>query len=96
VAQASTLVTVLVTDVNDNKPQFYQCSLSNCSFILTQSNFTGSIIEHSSSKVPVSNLSIVARDPDKVRARPWGCAAVPPLHHPHPMSISPTGHQWHF
>eukprot|EP00076_Gallus_gallus_P026435 XP_015149366.1 cadherin-related family member 2 [Gallus gallus] len=64
VAQASTLVTVLVTDVNDNKPQFYQCS-SNCNFIHTQSNFTGSIIEHSSSKVPVSNLSIVARDPDK-------------------------------
>ncbi|XP_065590714.1 cadherin-related family member 2 [Cyrtonyx montezumae] len=65
VAQATTLVTVLVTDVNDNKPQFYQCSLSNCDFIHTQSNFTGSIVEHSSSKVPVSNLNIVAHDPDK-------------------------------
>ncbi|POI25531.1 hypothetical protein CIB84_010719 [Bambusicola thoracicus] len=65
VAQASTQVTVSVTDVNDNKPQFYQCLLSNCNFSHTQSNFTGSIIEHSSSKVPVSNLSIVARDPDK-------------------------------
>ncbi|XP_021266449.1 cadherin-related family member 2 [Numida meleagris] len=65
VAEASTLVTVLVTDVNDNKPQFYQCSLSNCDFNHTQSNFTGSIMEHSSSKVPVSNLSIVAHDPDK-------------------------------
>ncbi|XP_015731589.1 cadherin-related family member 2 isoform X2 [Coturnix japonica] len=65
VAQASTLVTVLVTDVNDNKPQFYQCSFSNCDFNDTQSNFTGSIVEHSSSKVPVSNLNIVAHDPDK-------------------------------
>ncbi|OXB61385.1 hypothetical protein ASZ78_000253 [Callipepla squamata] len=65
VAQATTLVTVLVTDVNDNKPQFYQCSFSDCDFIHTQSNFTGSIVEHSSSRVPVSNLNIVARDPDK-------------------------------
>lgn len=67
-AQASTLVTVLVTDVNDNKPHFYQCPLSTCDFIYTQSNFTGSIVEHSPSKVPVSNLNIVARDPDKVGA----------------------------
>ncbi|NXL86167.1 CDHR2 protein, partial [Alectura lathami] len=65
VAQTSTLVTVLVTDVNDNKPEFYQCSLSNCTFTNPQSNFRGNIIEHSSSKVPVSNLSIVARDLDK-------------------------------
>ncbi|XP_050569639.1 cadherin-related family member 2 [Cygnus atratus] len=65
VAQASTLVTVLVIDVNDNKPEFYQCSLPSCNFTESQSNFTGSIIEHSSSKVPVSNLSIVAHDPDK-------------------------------
>uniref|UniRef100_A0A8B9CGN0 Cadherin related family member 2 n=1 Tax=Anser brachyrhynchus TaxID=132585 RepID=A0A8B9CGN0_9AVES len=65
VAQASTLVTILVVDVNDNKPEFYQCSLPSCNFTESQSNFTGSIIEHSSSKVPVSNLSIVAHDPDK-------------------------------
>ncbi|NXK56791.1 CDHR2 protein, partial [Chauna torquata] len=65
VAQASTLVTVLVTDVNDNKPQFYQCSLPNCNFTDAQSNFRGNVIEHSSSKVPVSNLTIVAHDPDK-------------------------------
>ncbi|NXI72491.1 CDHR2 protein, partial [Anseranas semipalmata] len=65
VAQASTLVTLLVTDVNDNKPHFYQCSLPNCNFTNAQSNFTGDIIEHSSSKVPVSNLTIVAQDPDK-------------------------------
>ncbi|NXB04152.1 CDHR2 protein, partial [Cnemophilus loriae] len=66
VAQTSTLVTVLVTDVNDNKPQFYNCSLSSCNFSTSaQNNFRGSIIEHSSSRLPVSNLDIVAHDPDK-------------------------------
>ncbi|NWI62869.1 CDHR2 protein, partial [Todus mexicanus] len=66
VAQNSTVVTVVVTDVNDNKPQFYNCSLPSCSFSApAQNSFRGSIIEHSSSRVPVSNLSIVAHDPDK-------------------------------
>ncbi|XP_055669166.1 cadherin-related family member 2 isoform X1 [Falco peregrinus] len=66
VAQASTLVTVMVTDVNDNKPQFYHCSLPSCNFSTgAQNNFRGNIIEHSSSRLPVSNLSIVAHDPDK-------------------------------
>ncbi|XP_009953428.1 PREDICTED: cadherin-related family member 2, partial [Leptosomus discolor] len=66
VAQASTLVTVMVTDVNDNKPQFYHCSLSTCNFSTSaQNNFWGEIIEHSSSRLPVSNLSITAHDPDK-------------------------------
>ncbi|KAL9836355.1 LOW QUALITY PROTEIN: cadherin-related family member 2 [Geothlypis trichas] len=65
-AQASTLVTILVTDVNDNKPRFYNCSLSSCDFSASaRNNFTGSIIEHSSTRLPVSNLSIVAYDPDK-------------------------------
>ncbi|XP_059339673.1 cadherin-related family member 2 [Ammospiza nelsoni] len=65
-AQASTLVTILVTDVNDNKPQFYNCSLSSCNFSASaQNNFIGSIIEHSSTRLPVSNLNIVAYDPDK-------------------------------
>ncbi|XP_064527919.1 cadherin-related family member 2 isoform X2 [Pseudopipra pipra] len=66
VAQTSTLVTVTVTDINDNKPQFYNCSLSSCNFSASvQDNFRGSIIEHSSTRLPVSNLSIVAHDPDK-------------------------------
>ncbi|NXX15199.1 CDHR2 protein, partial [Podargus strigoides] len=65
VAQASTLVTVVVSDVNDNKPQFYHCSLPSCDFTSPQNNFRGNIIEHSSSRLPVSNLSIVAHDPDK-------------------------------
>ncbi|XP_069725418.1 cadherin-related family member 2 [Phaenicophaeus curvirostris] len=66
VSQATTLVTVVVTDVNDNKPQFYHCSLSSCNFSTdAQNTFTGNIIEHSSSRLPVSDLSIVAHDPDK-------------------------------
>ncbi|NXI19920.1 CDHR2 protein, partial [Irena cyanogastra] len=66
VAQTSTLVTVLVTDVNDNKPEFYNCSLASCNFSTSaQNNFTGNIIEHSSTRLPVSNLNIVAYDPDK-------------------------------
>ncbi|NXC73566.1 CDHR2 protein, partial [Anhinga anhinga] len=66
VAQASTLVAVMVTDINDNKPQFYHCSLPSCDFSTSaQNNFRGNIIEHSSSRLPVSNLSIVAHDPDK-------------------------------
>ncbi|KFP54153.1 Cadherin-related family member 2, partial [Cathartes aura] len=66
VAQASTLVAVMVTDVNDNKPQFYHCSLPSCNFSTgAQNNFRGTIVEHSSSRLPVSNLSIVAHDPDK-------------------------------
>ncbi|KFO91525.1 Cadherin-related family member 2, partial [Buceros rhinoceros silvestris] len=65
-AKASTLVTVVVTDVNDNKPQFYNCSISSCDFSTSaQNNFRGSIIEHSSFRLPVANLSIVAHDPDK-------------------------------
>ncbi|XP_061859027.1 cadherin-related family member 2 [Colius striatus] len=66
VSQTSTLVTIVVTDVNDNKPQFYDCSLSSCNFSAdTQNDFRGSVIEHSSARVPVSNLSIVTYDPDK-------------------------------
>ncbi|XP_074912738.1 cadherin-related family member 2 [Buteo buteo] len=66
VALARTLVAVTVTDVNDNKPQFYHCSLPSCNFSTSaQNNFRGNIIEHSSSRLPVSNLSIVAHDPDK-------------------------------
>ncbi|NWQ60611.1 CDHR2 protein, partial [Neopipo cinnamomea] len=66
VAQTRTLVTVTVTDINDNKPQFYSCSFSSCDFSTSvQDNFRGSIIEHSSTRLPVSNLSIVAHDPDK-------------------------------
>ncbi|NXD39411.1 CDHR2 protein, partial [Copsychus sechellarum] len=77
VANTSTLVTITVTDVNDNKPQFYDCSLSSCNFSASpQDNFKGSIIEHSSTRLPVSNLNIAAHDPDKAGACPWCWAVV--------------------
>ena len=76
-AQVSTLVTVVVTDINDNKPEFYNCSLASCNFSTSaQNNFRGNIIEHSSSRLPVSDLSIVTYDPDKVGACPGGWAGV--------------------
>ncbi|XP_074924357.1 cadherin-related family member 2 [Chelonoidis abingdonii] len=66
VAQASTTVTVQVTDVNDNTPQFYDCELPACDFAASpQSSFGGSLEEHSSARVPVGGLRIVAHDPDK-------------------------------
>ncbi|NXK90952.1 CDHR2 protein, partial [Formicarius rufipectus] len=66
VAQTKTLVTVTVTDINDNKPKFYLCSLYSCNFSTSaQDNFRGNITEHSSTRLPVSNLNIVAHDPDK-------------------------------
>ncbi|KAG6941276.1 cadherin related family member 2, partial [Chelydra serpentina] len=66
VAQASATVTVQVTDVNDNTPQFYACELPACDFAASpQSSFGGSIEEHSSARVPVGGLRIVAHDPDK-------------------------------
>ncbi|KFP92516.1 Cadherin-related family member 2, partial [Apaloderma vittatum] len=65
-AWTSTLVTVVVTDVNDNKPQFYNCSLPSCDFSTSpQNNFRGNVIEHSSPRLPVSNLNIVTHDADK-------------------------------
>ncbi|XP_010217428.1 PREDICTED: cadherin-related family member 2, partial [Tinamus guttatus] len=66
VAKISTEVTITVADVNDNKPEFYLCSLSSCNFSAdAQNNFTGSVVEHSSTNLAVSGLSIVAYDPDK-------------------------------
>ncbi|CAM5132023.1 unnamed protein product [Eretmochelys imbricata] len=66
VAQASATVTIQVTDVNDNTPQFYECELPACDFTASpQSSFRGSLQEHSSTRVPVDGLRIVAHDPDK-------------------------------
>uniref|UniRef100_A0A8D2LJ02 Cadherin-related family member 2 n=1 Tax=Varanus komodoensis TaxID=61221 RepID=A0A8D2LJ02_VARKO len=66
VAQVSTTVSIQVTDINDNTPQFYQCTYPACNFSgPTQSFFSGQIEEHASARTPVANLTIVAYDPDK-------------------------------
>uniref|UniRef100_A0A8C8VJK7 Cadherin-related family member 2 n=1 Tax=Pelusios castaneus TaxID=367368 RepID=A0A8C8VJK7_9SAUR len=66
VAQASAVVTIQVTDVNDNTPRFYDCELPVCDFTASpQSNFSGSVEEHSPARVPVGGLHIMAHDPDK-------------------------------
>ncbi|KAH0629899.1 hypothetical protein JD844_012375 [Phrynosoma platyrhinos] len=67
VAQISTIVTIRVMDINDNTPQFYWCTAyPACNFTgPPDTNFTGDIEEHASSRTPVANLNIVAYDPDK-------------------------------
>ncbi|XP_053144892.1 cadherin-related family member 2 [Hemicordylus capensis] len=66
VAQVSTIVTIQITDINDNIPQFYSCRYPACNFTAPpESNFLGYIEEHASARTPVDNLTIVAYDPDK-------------------------------
>ncbi|XP_069828853.1 cadherin-related family member 2 [Dendropsophus ebraccatus] len=65
-ATANTSVTIRIIDINDNKPQFYNCDVTDCDFTATpEKRFYGEIEEHSSVRVPVANLSITAHDPDK-------------------------------
>ncbi|XP_072487200.1 cadherin-related family member 2 isoform X2 [Notamacropus eugenii] len=66
-AKARTWVTIRVTDVNDHSPKFYNCVLPACDFSDDKvvSTFSGYVAEHSSTRVPISNLSMVAYDPDK-------------------------------
>ncbi|XP_061473524.1 cadherin-related family member 2 isoform X2 [Rhineura floridana] len=66
VAQVITTVTIQVTDINDNKPQFYMCSTyPTCNITDPQGNFFGDIEEHASARTPVAGLNIVAYDSDK-------------------------------
>ncbi|XP_062977636.1 cadherin-related family member 2 [Elgaria multicarinata webbii] len=66
VAQVRTIVTIQVTDINDNTPRFYLCAYPACNFTgPPQGNFSGQVEEHASARTPVANLSIVAYDPDK-------------------------------
>ncbi|KAL1784711.1 cadherin-related family member 2 [Sigmodon hispidus] len=66
-AKTSMWVTIRVTDVNDHKPEFYNCSLPNCSFSPqeAQVNFIGFVDEHTSARIPIDNLTMVAYDPDQ-------------------------------
>lgn len=66
-ASASIWVTIRVTDVNDHKPEFYNCSLPDCSFSPreAQVNFVGYVDEHTSARIPIDDLTIVAYDPDQ-------------------------------
>ncbi|XP_063783982.1 cadherin-related family member 2 [Pseudophryne corroboree] len=66
IAESTTYVTIRILDVNDNKPQFYDCDVTECNFTANPvENFYGEIEEHSSIRVPVANLTITANDPDK-------------------------------
>ncbi|XP_037679036.1 cadherin-related family member 2 isoform X2 [Choloepus didactylus] len=66
-AKVSIWVTLRVTDVNDHKPEFYNCTLLACAFTPqeAQVNFTGYVDEHASTRIPIEGLSLVAYDPDK-------------------------------
>eukprot|EP00069_Balaena_mysticetus_P013823 bmy_08397T0 len=75
-AKVSIWVTLRVTDVNDHKPEFYNCSLPTCTFTPqeAQVNFTGYVDEHASTRIPIDDLTMVVYDPDKAGA-PRPCAA---------------------
>lgn len=66
-AKSSTLVTLRVTDVNDNIPEFFNCSIQDCGFTTQEQQlvFTGSVDEHASPRIPVDGLTMVVYDPDK-------------------------------
>ncbi|XP_063086896.1 cadherin-related family member 2 isoform X2 [Cavia porcellus] len=66
-AKVSTWVTLTVLDVNDHKPEFYNCVLEDCSFTPqeAQDTFTAYVDEHVSARIPIDNLTMVAYDPDK-------------------------------
>ncbi|XP_054980725.1 cadherin-related family member 2 [Sorex araneus] len=66
-AKTSTWVTLTVTDVNDNVPEFFNCSFPKCAFSPQerQNNFSGSVDEHASTRIPIDNLTMVVYDPDK-------------------------------
>uniref|UniRef100_UPI00398E5349 cadherin-related family member 2 n=1 Tax=Pristiophorus japonicus TaxID=55135 RepID=UPI00398E5349 len=68
VASTSTSVSITLTDINDNTPSFYNCSLVNtCRFTESSkvNSFTTSILEHFSTAMPIEGLTIMAHDPDQ-------------------------------
>ncbi|KAG8513091.1 Cadherin-related family member 2 [Galemys pyrenaicus] len=74
-AKVSIWVTLRVTDVNDNDPEFYNCSFPACTFTPeeAQNNFTGYVDEHASIRIPIDDLTMVAYDPDKAGAPGQDC-----------------------
>lgn len=66
-AKASIWVTIRVTDVNDHKPEFYNCTLPDCTFSPqeAQVNFRGYVDEHASARISIDGLTMVAYDPDQ-------------------------------
>ncbi|XP_066128377.1 cadherin-related family member 2 isoform X1 [Saccopteryx bilineata] len=66
-AKVSIWVTLRVTDANDHKPEFFNCSLPTCTFAPqeAQASFTGSVDEHASTRIPIEDLAMVVHDPDK-------------------------------
>lgn len=77
-AKVSMWVTIRVTDVNDHKPEFYNCSLPGCSFSPqeAQVNFTGDVDEHASARISIDGLTMVAYDPDQAGAGERGGALM--------------------
>lgn len=76
-ATANTSVTIRIIDINDNKPQFYNCDVTDCDFTAAPvERFFGEIEEHSSVRVPVANLTITAHDPDKVCNQFYGSSVT--------------------
>ncbi|XP_055783827.1 cadherin-related family member 2 [Salvelinus fontinalis] len=61
-AHTSTEVRITISDINDNKPKFYDCVVEPC---VEASSFTANILEHSSMGVPVDGLDIEAKDLDQ-------------------------------
>uniref|UniRef100_A0A4W5KAG6 Cadherin domain-containing protein n=1 Tax=Hucho hucho TaxID=62062 RepID=A0A4W5KAG6_9TELE len=61
-AHTSTEVRITISDINDNKPKFYDCGVNPC---VEASSFTANIFEHSSMGVPVDDLDIKAKDLDQ-------------------------------
>nr|XP_019611622.1 PREDICTED: cadherin-related family member 2 [Rhinolophus sinicus]XP_019611623.1 PREDICTED: cadherin-related family member 2 [Rhinolophus sinicus]XP_019611624.1 PREDICTED: cadherin-related family member 2 [Rhinolophus sinicus] len=66
-AKVSIWIMLRVTDVNDHKPEFFNCSLPACTFSPqeAQANFIGSVDEHASTRIPIDDLTMVVYDPDK-------------------------------
>ncbi|KAL0974338.1 hypothetical protein UPYG_G00219060 [Umbra pygmaea] len=61
-ANTTTDVRITIGDINDNKPQFYNCEVEPC---VHASSFTANIFEHSTRNVPVDGIKIKAIDLDQ-------------------------------